>query len=264
MKIDLSDITFLIAVRIDTVQRLENLLTTVGQLEKQLNTHIYVLEANDVNNQVLSKCLSRKINYCFVEDNDPVFYRTKYFNRMAASVDTPFIALWDADVIVEKNALSEGIASLRAAEYDVVYPYNTQFYEVPEVLRKLFIKKPDIRLLTDRIKQMRLLYNCAMVGGAVLLNKEKYVQAGLENENHYGWGNDDWDRYYRFLQLGYRIRHTGNVLFHLTHPRNANSRFRSRTQENRSKDELLTIKSFSPQELRERLDRIPYAEKVIE
>lgn len=264
MKSDLNDITFLIAVRIDTVQRLENLLTTIRYLEKQAHTHIHVLEANELDNRVLSKCLSRKTRYCFVEDNDPVFYRTKYFNRMTCEVETPFIALWDADVIVEKNALTEGIASLRTGEYEVVYPYNTQFYEVPEILRKLFIKKPDIRLLTGHIKQMRLLYNCAMVGGAVLLNKDKYIQAGMENEKHYGWGNDDWDRYYRFLQLGYSIRHTGNVLFHLTHPRSANSRFRSVTQENLSKDELLTIKSFSPEELRERLTRIPYAEKVIE
>lgn len=102
--------------------------------------------------------------------------------------------------------------------------------------------------------KMEYLYTPPVVGGGVFLNREKFINAGLENEKHYGWGNDDWDRYYRFLQYDYRIFHMSNVLFHLAHPRTNNSKFRTALQGSMSKDELLLTKSRSPEETRKHIN----------
>ncbi len=263
MKINLKDTTFIITVRLDTIQRLENLLATTEMITKYFNTNIIILEASIYNNNIIHKSINRKVNYIFIKDDDPVFHRTKYFNKLAQSTTTPFIALWDTDVVIDKLAIHNAIKYLRNSEYDIVYPYNTKFYETSEILRNIYLEKRDIKLLHKNIDKMKLLYDRPMVGGAVFVNKEKYIYAGMENENHYGWGNDDFDRYYRFLLKGLKIYHTNNPLFHLCHPRSDNSQFRSISQESRSKDELLKIKSMSSNELIDLLYK-PYAEKVIE
>lgn len=263
MKRDLKDVTFLIPVRLDSIQRLENLLVITEQIQNFFETNISVLESNIIYNKILHKCLNHKIIYNFVKDQDPVFYRTKYLNQLISSCKSPYIALWDADVIIDKNAILNAIAKLRNLDYDVVYPYNTKFYETSDILRNVYFMKRDISIMYDNIDKMRLLYNRPMVGGAVFIDKEKYINIGMENENHYGWGNDDFDRYYRCLINELKISYTNNPLFHLCHPRSGNSRFRSTIQENRSRDELLNIKSMSFLELIE-LKIKPDAEKVKE
>ena len=62
---------------------------------------------------------------------------------------------------------------------------------------------------------------------------------GGENENYYGWGDDDYDRYIRFMNNGYAIYRSKNVLFHLTHPRSYNSNYNSKLHQQISKAELL-------------------------
>lgn len=43
------------------------------------------------------------------------------------------------------------------------------------------------------------------VGGAIFVQTNKYLQAGMENEDFYGWGLEDGERHYRWLSFGYRI-----------------------------------------------------------
>lgn len=80
MKINLSDVTFIIPVRIDSVVRLENLLLTIKNLESNFVTHIEIIEASSYNNGLIKSLLSKDICYRFIEDKDPIFHRTKYIN----------------------------------------------------------------------------------------------------------------------------------------------------------------------------------------
>ena len=100
--------------------------------------------------------------------------------------------------------------------------------------------------------KLDLLYNREMVGGAVIVDRERYIRVGMENETHYGWGNDDFDRFYRFRGLGYRIHWVNTTLFHLYHPRGDNSRFRSDIFRKISADELNRIEFSSKEELEDR------------
>jgi hypothetical protein len=92
-----------------------------------------------------------------------------------------------------------------------------------------------------------------MVGGAVIVDRERYFEAGMENETHYGWGNDDFDRFYRFRGLGYKIYWVDTPLFHLCHPRGDNSRFRSDIFKRISSEELYKIECSSEKELEDQL-----------
>ena len=65
------------------------------------------------------------------------------------------------------------------------------------------------------------------VGGAVFAKTAKYIGAGMDNEAFYGWGLEDGERHYRWLEFGYKIYRHEDCLFHLSHPRDLNGSFRS-------------------------------------
>lgn len=248
MKINLQDVTFLILVRLDSIERMENILVVTSQLCKHFETNITVLEASKYCNGILKKALNRRVNYYFVRDNDPVLYKTFYFNKMALEVKTPYMAIWDTDIAVDKKAVVDAIKILRG-HADVVYPYDGCCYNVSSIIRDLYLIRNDIRILYRNKNKMEILHNRALVGGAVFVRTDKYKCCGMENEKHYGWGNDDFDRYYRFVNLGMNIHRNENPLFHLYHPRLKNSDYRSILHNQNTKRELAKTENSSRDEL---------------
>jgi len=253
MKRDLKDVTFLILVRLDSIERLENAVTVTNALCKYFNTNITVLEADSYNNGILKSLLHRKVRYLFTEDKDPVLYKTKHFNSLIPDVTTKYLAIWDADVVIDKKAVLEAVAKLRSGEADVAYPYNGKCFNTSEIVRTLFFKQKDIRLLYRHTEKMELLHERLLVGGAVLVDKEKYIYAGMENEKHYGWGDDDFDRFYRFKRLELNVHRVDTCLFHLSHPRASNSTFASSVQAKRSSNERYKTENSSKEEILNRL-----------
>ena len=101
-KTDLSDVTFLIPVRIDSIHRIENLLFVASFLKKNFKTNIHLLEASSYDNGILIKLLPRDVRVMFIEDHDPIFHRTFYINKLLEQAETPIVAVWDTDVLVKR------------------------------------------------------------------------------------------------------------------------------------------------------------------
>jgi len=249
IKTNLEDVTFLIPVRLDSVQRIENLLATIQSLTKYFNTNIIILESTSFNNGILYKLLIHNIKYIFVEDKDPVFYRTKYLNQMIREVKTPFLAVWDSDVIVDKIQITNALEKLRSNEADIAYPYNGQFYDTSDIIRRLYLKRKNINILHKNSCRMFLIYGSNHKGGGFIANTEKYKQAGMENENFYGWGPEDTERYERWIKLRYNIYHSPGCMFHLSHPRDLNGQFNSQLQMKITRSELSKTMRSTREEL---------------
>ena len=232
MKIDLKDTTFIIPVRIDSIVRMENLMMCVNNIIKNFHTNIEILEAASYKNGILSKCIrGNGIIYTFLEDKDPVFYKTRYLNILIRKVKTPVIGIWDADIIIDKGQITKSIERLRNEKFDVVYPYNGDFMDTSDVIRELYWKHQDIRILKHYRSMMKSLYSIegqiGSVGGAIFVKTDKYISSGGENERFYGWGMEDGERHQRWLRLGYKMYREDGCLFHLSHPRDMNGNFRS-------------------------------------
>lgn len=238
MKQDATDITFMILIRLDAIARLENIIASASALLQHFNTTVYVLEADRYCNNVLRTMLSDKVRYEFVEDDDPILHKTRYFNLMMQKVETPFVSIWDADAIAEDNAIIECLDKLRKGEADISLPYNGVCLDTSDILRTLYLKREDIGVFKRNTGKMDRLYNHVMTGGALLMNREKFISIGGENEAYYGWGNDDYDRYIRFMNHGMKIYRSKSVLFHLSHPRGENSGFNTELRQRISKGEL--------------------------
>ena len=242
IKSKLQDITFIFLVRLDSVDRLENLLAVTNFLKEKFETNIHVLECAPFNNGLLDRLLDKSIRYSFQEDNDPILHRTKYLNQMIRMVETQFVAVWDTDVLVAGNQILDAIKLLQNGESDVVYPYDNRFLETTAIIRKLFLKENKFEVLDANQKKMKELYAPNPVGGAFIIGTKKYTESGLENEDFYGWGMEDGERYYRWLNLGYRIKRMEGPLFHLSHGRGLNSVFHNSDQQFYKRKEVLKVK----------------------
>lgn len=252
--INLSDLTFIIPLRIDSIDRLLNLLMVTDFLLGNFDTNIHILEADEFNNRLITANLPPKINYTFVEDFDPVFYRTHYINEMVKTCTTSYIAIWDTDVITSPTQIINSLKWLRNKEADFVYPYKNKLLDTTKPVRELFFKTRDINLLIKHQNKMKEMYPPNPVGGAFIANKESYVNSGIENTEFYGWGLEDGERFYRWRTLGYEIKRSDGPMFHLTHSRSLNSSFHSQHSGDKKKLDVSRIAGMSKDELRKEIE----------
>jgi len=252
MKTDLKDTTFIMPVRLDSIARLENLILAVNCIQKYFDTNIFVLEAAPYCNGIIS-CALQNVSYLFVEDKDPVFYKTHYLNRMAKEVKTNILAIWDVDVILEPNQILDSVQNLREGNCDVAYPFNGDYFDVSDIFRGHYFVNQDIEFLKKNKDKMDTLYKVdgviGAVGGAIFIKTESYLNSGMDNEDFYGWGLEDGERYYRWLELDYKIYRNKDCLFHLSHPRDSNGKFRSINHVRKATHDFNEIVNYGKEEL---------------
>lgn len=250
-KTDLQDVTFLFRLKVDSIERLENILMVIDFISYHFDTNIYVLEAANYNNSIVRKLLPQKVSYHFVEDYDPILHQTKYINKAVENCRTPYLAVWDTDVIIDRGQIITSVEWLRQNEADFVSPYKDKALDTTRIIRELYFKTRDLRILKDNKGKMKELYAPNPVGGGFFANRDKYVQSGIENEYFYGWGRADGERINRWKILGHRYKRVSGPLFHLTHGRGISSKFHSPRQDDIKFSEVLRIYTMSKGELEE-------------
>ena len=257
MKYDLTDTTFIIPIRVDTVVRLENLFLCIEHLLEGFQTHIVVLEAAPYNNGIIQNMLKDRITYRFVKDKDPVYHKTKYVNQLAMDVKTDFIGIWDADVIVDHEQILDAIQHLRQNLCDIAYPYNGDFCDTSDLLRNHYLIHRDLEFLKTSRGKMQLLYDAegnGAVGGAIFAKTDRYLLSGMDNEDFYGWGMEDGERQCRWLCLDFEIYRSKGCLFHLTHTRDPNWFLSFKSHRRKALHDMNEIANYTKEELYARFD----------
>ena len=250
-KYDWKDLTFLIPLRIDTIERIENLQMAVGYLLNHAKTNIIILEAYERQTGVIPKLFkSNQVEYHYIEDPDPIFHATKHRNSLTKLATTPYVAIWDSDVIISPKQIDESLKILKGEKIKFMIPYDGRFFDTGINARKIFLKTGDIKDLETRTEEMNMLYGTFACGGGVMVNRETYMANGMENEYMYGWGLEDGERVRRWEILGYSTLRVIGPLFHLSHPRGFNSSYTSQKHVTNTIKEYLKITSMMPEQLR--------------
>ena len=122
MKINIPDVSIVIPLRVDSPERLTNVTTIVGYLTMYTNAPIHVLEADAI--QKAMELNRFEIRYRHIKDETPVFHHTRYRNEMIKACTTPFIAVWDVDVIAPMNQIQSAVEKLRLKEAFVTWLYD--------------------------------------------------------------------------------------------------------------------------------------------
>lgn len=249
-KTDLNDVTFLIQTRLDSIDRLVNLRTTVQFIQKHFDTHIHILEADRFNSQLISKVVPAEVKVEFVNDRDPIYYRTYYINQMLKGCSTQIISIWETDVIVPPHQVIQAVEWIRSGNADFVHPYEKKMLDTSALIRELFLASGDWAILEKHQDKMNLMYPPNPVGGAFFANRNSYIESGMDNQNIYGWGIEDGERVTRWIRLGYKYKRIQGNLYHLTHSRGINSTFYTTEDRNSKIKELNRIRNVDKEELR--------------
>lgn len=219
---DLTDTTFILIAKFDTIERLENAIMVTEFITQNFHAEILFLEIGQYPNNIFHRLAPQTLKYEFIEDYDENLHRTWYINKGLEKVNTPYTAVWDIDVVIPPLQVVDAVNKLREG-YEVSYPYDGHFYNTGNLIRKIYLKSRSLAFMCNHIKFMNLLYTDDAVGGAFIINTKNYKYIGGENEVFYGWGIEDGERYMNWLNNGYRIFRAKGPLFHLSHPRGINS-----------------------------------------
>lgn len=248
-KTDLTDVTILFSQRMESIDRIENLLELVDFLTTHFDTNIHLLETGTHNNKILEKLLPKEVKYSFEEDFDPIFHRTYFTNKIVRLATTPIVALWDSDVLVAKEQIVAAVNLIRENKADFSSPYKGKALDTSKIIRELYFQTKDINILKENEMKMKELYPPNPVGGAFFADRKTYIDSGIENEFFYGWGKEDGERIKRWETLGYKFKRVEGYMYHLTHNRGINSRFHSKKQGEIKQAELERLAMMTKEEL---------------
>ena len=250
--IDLKNVDFIVPLRIDTGDRLRNVIMTTSYLLHHFDCTVTIKEVDSEHRfeeyalPIIKRLVDTKnLNHIWEEETrtDDAFHRTKVLNDMVMDSKCDIVVNYDTDLILPVDTYTQAVEMLQG-EYDVVYPYrfgnhgerkvNLPFtietqedmdnFETKEVASE-FIKGYDNTVLDDHF----FYYNSeqghgwAEYGMVQFFNRQAYIDGYLENENFIAYAPEDCERYHRWELLGYNIGRVDNYAYHLEHQRTQNS-----------------------------------------
>lgn len=217
------EVTFVIPLRIDSVEREMNLDIVLTFLSERKNTSVLVLEA-DVTPHYKMKSSYPNVSYRFVKDEDPIFHRTRYLNELLREARTLVVGIWDTDVIVPETQIEAAIREIQTGRAIMSFPYDGRFGYYSAADSSEFREKRSVSFL-EACMCKHVYFTSNAVGGAFLVNRTVYLGAGGENEHFYAWGVEDLERVKRMEILDLPVYRAKGPLFHLYHPQSGNSGF---------------------------------------
>jgi len=243
-RFDLTKTTFIIPLRIETADRMRNIITILIYLTRNFDTKIIVKEVDEssvyerevlpILEQALEPEWLECITHIFEKSDDFTFHRTKILNDMLWMVDTPVVVNYDSDILLPletyinaTNMIAKGWVHPdveNGKPVKVVYPYgcgNYQFQchvgdnEVTNFINSGF----NFEYFNGHMRQWDAKY-----GFCQFFDTEEYKKLGGENENFVAYGYEDDERYFRFNLLS-SVARIDEYVYHLEHGRTKNSWF---------------------------------------
>ena len=229
--INLKQCTFIIPIRIESEDRMRNVITVLCYLLENFDTKVILKEVDTESvfeKEVLPQIkdyLGDAINnltHVFEQSDDPVFYRMKIINEMLDMSNTPVISNYDCDVLFKPETYIKSVEMVKDG-YDIVYPYGFGEYQ-----KQVFVDDNDVSEFLSNDFDFNILdkkskmYD-AQYGHVQFVNRKSYFAVGMENENFRGSSPEDKERFYRFDKMGYKIGRIDHQVYHLEHSRGRNS-----------------------------------------
>lgn len=258
MKKDLREkLTFLIAAKVDHEDRLRNIRTTLSYLRYHFDADIIISE-QDTTSKLHDMCKAFHCRHIYIE-TDEFFNRQRGVNLAAKEATTPVIAHYDADILLRPEQIVGATEAIINKQAQLVYPYDGNFYDVPETYFDIINETKDLRNVD---LNNCTLFNPHSVGGVVMFDREHYWKCGGANEHFKSVGYEDNEINARFKILGTKIMRTQWPLWHLTHARGDTS-FNHNPYIDFNRDYCLKIQSMNKVQLQEHIDQWDWHKHIL-
>ena len=234
---DKLDLDIIISLKVDSDDRINNLDIVMNYLQNNLRCNIIISEQD-----TFPKLKDRyDCDYVFTEV-DEFFNRQRGLNIGVTKSNAKVIAHYDADIIINIKQLLKSYQLINSDNYDMIYPYDGRFLDVPKEYHDMIDKLELIP--TDKCN----LFNSNSVGGVVFFNRQVFLNGGGANENFKGLGYEDNEIFERFTKLGYNYARVEGLLYHLNHIR-TDTAYDNNPYVNQNAEEYNRIASMNKQQL---------------
>ena len=229
------DLTYVLPVRIESADRLRNVITSVLYLLKTMPDAKVIVKEVDKDSvfaeqviPVLEKHVSKEeanLLHVFEKSESDLFHKTRILNDLVEMAPTNIVCCHDVDVVYPAKSHIMAYTAIKEGKCDVVYPYGCGVYQYqvtyPQHIYEKFIASDfDIRVFKDHLRT-----ESSTIGWTQFFRKKSLVQAGWWNENFISWGAEDCEMYYRVNALGYRVSRVEGPIWHMEHGRTHNSHY---------------------------------------
>ena len=273
---DISDCTFIIPLRIESRDRMRNIITTLIYLLRNFKTNVIVKEVDkeSIFKQSVQPALEAALEdfqlegltHIFEQSDEYTFHRTKIINDMLWMVETPYVANYDCDILLPKTSYAYAINLIKngykeTEDSEVFYPKCVYPYGIGPYQAQLTASDEEVSNFMNKEFNFEEFKNWraydAKYGFVQFFDTEEYKRLGGENEGFVAYGYEDDERHYRFSMLS-KVARMDERIFHLEHCRSKNSWFNNpHIESNRKLWEKL--KSCKKEELQLYYDHVGYA-----
>ena len=269
MRIDLTEATFIVPIRIESYDRLRNVITSTAFLLENFDTNIIIKEVDSESVfqrdalPVLKDILDVdvKVHHIFEKSDEPLFHRQKVLNEMIIAANTEIVVNYDCDVLLPLDSYHEAYQSILHHTHDVIYPYGQGMYQkqvkaTDEIVSE-FLETSNYKCLDEASN-----LHTSDFGWVQFFNRQVYIDGGLENENFKAYAPEDKERFYRFTTLGYNVGRINDYVYHLEHARGENSWF-SNPHMLSNMEEWEKIQNMNREQLIEYYSKQEYLKKYV-
>tara|TARA_B100000524_G_scaffold122872_1_gene60394 strand:- start:1715 stop:2530 length:816 start_codon:yes stop_codon:yes gene_type:complete len=227
------DLTYIMPCRIESEDRLKNIITSVSYLLKNFpEAKVIVKEVSERATfkfralpEIKKFASTENLKYVFEESNEDLFHKTRILNDLILLADTEVICSHDVDVIYPTSSHLNAYKLIKEKRFDVVYPYGCGVWQYQvdypvDVFQKFLESGFDMSIIEPRCRT-----ESSTIGWTQFYSKEAVLQGGLWNENFLSWGAEDCEFYFRFNKLGFRVGRIHNWIWHFEHGRTHNSHY---------------------------------------
>jgi len=229
----MNDITYILPTRIETEDRLKNIITSVTYLLTKFPKAKVIVKEVDKKSVFAEKAIpyieryvsTVNLRHIFEENDEDIFHKTRYLNDLIVAADTEIVASHDVDVIypVESHQLAYDL--IKNGQFDVVYPYGCGIYQYqvdyPIPIFEQFLESGfDLNVIAPRCR-----HEASTIGWTQFYNRAKVIEGYMWNESFLSWGAEDCEFYFRFNSLGYNVGRIDSHIFHFEHGRTHNSHY---------------------------------------
>lgn len=244
--------SYILPVRIDNDDRLENLRTCLAYLNKYFSDSETIVVEDD--SEPKCKHLAEVFQMCYYFiHNTSHFSKSIPVNEGLRKATRENVAIWDVDCMVLPEQMERADKLLSKRKYQVILPHNSIFVNIKNDLKKNIIENQNLEIV-PRFKHMYQKSSHPDVevypipSGVVLINREVLLRIGGYNGTmkSYGWEDIEILKRARNLGIYYFSFAKGNII-HLNHQRGSDSQMNQHYEKNKA--EFLRIKGMKKRHL---------------
>ena len=229
----MKDLTFLLPCRIESEDRLKNVITSTTYLLKNFPDAKVIVKEVDTRSHFKFRALpviqkyvgTQKLRHIFEESEEKFFHKTRILNDLLVAADTDIVYNHDVDVVLPKKSYEIAYNAIKNQGVDCMYPFGAGVYQwavnySEPVFNQFLDSNFDFDVLSD--SKFRV---ASSIGWGQMLKREVEIKAGLWNENFISWGAEDCEFYFRLCSLGFKVGRVVADIYHFEHGRTFNSHY---------------------------------------